>query len=493
MIFHRPFLPWAIALWLSLSLLGSVWLVRSEQQRLREAFETDARIVHRLLSQRAVQHEAILATLALLQPAEERSGVGAEERLPALYPQILKVERRHGDAMWPAPFAKALSAAESQSRQSGQAALGGVDFAAGNFWLVLATQPVSYALQVDLRAMIPQAEWPLPAQGSPVGLSLVRGADRYTIEAGLPAAPGVFHTRFEFHKKIAALSQPFEVVAWREFGWQAFPWWRMVAWSLALAAMLAFASWLLAQRRKRQRAEELVRLAQIARLNTLGEMAAGLAHELNQPLAAVSANAQAARRMLDDEPADVPAARSAMVQAVAQAKRAAEVLARLRRAIERPGVEERLAAVGLHEAAHKVLDLLDPESRRRGVSVVLAGDEAVIVNADPVALEQIIHNLLMNALHALEGVVEGERNLQLSISREADKGCLRVLDSGPGIPPESLPRLFEPFFTTKADGLGLGLSLCETLATSMGGRLQVANAPVRGAEFSLFLPLVEAA
>eukprot|EP01036_Dinobryon_divergens_P013500 gene13500-18218_t len=113
--------------------------------------------------------------------------------------------------------------------------------------------------------------------------------------------------------------------------------------------------------------------------------------------------------------------------------------------------------------------------------------------ADPVALDQIVHNLILNALQALEQVPTAQRRLTLTL-RTVDgtvggQGELAVADSGPGIPPDVLPRLFEPFFSTREGGLGLGLSLCETLASGMGGSLSAANNTTGGAVFRLRLPL----
>ncbi len=133
-------------------------------QQLQADFETDARIVHRLLSQRAVQHDAILSTLALLQPAapEQGSADAALPRLPSVYPQILDVLRRPADGAWPAA-APALAAAEAASRASGHAALAQPDLAAGRYHLVLASTPASYALHIDLHATVPRANGPWTA------------------------------------------------------------------------------------------------------------------------------------------------------------------------------------------------------------------------------------------------------------------------------------------------------------------------------------------
>ena len=198
------------------------------------------------------------------------------------------------------------------------------------------------------------------------------------------------------------------------------------------------------------------------------------------------ASTQAAGRLLDESPADLATAREAMAQAAGQARRAAEVLNRLRRLIERPGGPDAVRVVDLRESVDKTLDLLGPEFRSRSVQLSLQGDRRLTVSADPVGLEQIIHNLLTNAMHALEQVPQQERRVELSLSVADDRrfAIMKVADTGPGLPVDQLPRVFEPFFSTRPGGLGLGLSLCETLATSMGGRMAAANRPVRGAVFT---------
>lgn len=244
------------------------------------------------------------------------------------------------------------------------------------------------------------------------------------------------------------------------------------------------------QRRGRARAEELLRRGQTGRLSALGELAAGLAHELNQPLTAVLANAQASGRLFDEGPAALGAAREAMTQAAGQARRAAEVLSRLRRLIERPGGPEALRTVDLREAVEKTVDLLGPELRARGVRLSLNGEPKVIVLADPVGFEQIIHNLVTNAMHALEQMPVHERRIDLSLGWTDDQrfAIMKVGDAGPGLSADQLRHVFEPFYSTRPGGLGLGLSLCETLVTSMGGRIAAANQPMRGVVFSVWLP-----
>lgn len=485
---RRLFLPF-IALWLALSLIASGIEVGASRARHEEAFQTDARIMHRLLSQRAVQHEAILATMSLLQPGTQSVSAQEAQRLSSVYPQIVRVERWITAAPRDGELPATLAAATAESQRLQHAMLAAIDARAGHYWVVLAAHPASYALEIDVHAMVPWEEWPLPQQGSPVRVALQLGSEEVVVSTGTADEGGWLGQRLSFNKTIAADSQPFNVAVSRQLDWRSLPWGRLALWWLGCAALCGLFAWLQVQRRARRRAEELLRFGQIARLNTLGELAAGLAHELNQPLTAVSANTQAASRLLNTEPPDLETARQAMTQAVGQARRAADVLSRLRRAIERPGVAERMESVNLHASVRNVLALLQAETDRLGLEPALDGDTALQVQADPVALEQIIHNLLINALQAMAHTPKAACRLAIRIDAVDGMARLSIADGGPGIPPEALPRLFEPFFSTREDGLGLGLNLCETLATSMGGRVSAANLAAGGAEFCLTLPL----
>lgn len=459
--------------------IGCIVLARLELDSLRNAFETDARIVHRLLSQRIAQQDAVMAMLMLLQPT-----VDAGQRVTSVYPQILGVEQRSGDQAWPDAR---LQQADTASRQARQAVVSDIDFANGRYRLLQATATAGYVVLVDLQAMVPQEEWPMPRDTSPVRVSLEYNGQRFVIQ---PGDGDKGRWQFDFRKHLAG-SQPFEVVASRNVHWTDLPWLKMLVWSLLTVAALAALLALERQRAERRRAEELLRLGQVARLNTLGELAAGMAHELNQPLTAVLANTQAAGRLLNDDPPELATARDAMQRAAEQARRAADVVGRLRRVVERPEIAGQLQPVRLETVVRNALDLLEPELRRLDIKTMV-NIPALTVLADPVGLEQIIHNLLTNALQALAQMPSGERTLRIESRVSADQAVLSVTDSGPGITADALPRLFEPFFTTRDGGLGLGLSLCESLASGMGGALRAANHAPRGAVFTLQLPLAPA-
>ena len=159
---HALHLP-SLLLWVTVACIGCGWLVLDRLQQLHAAFETDARIVHRLLSQRVVQHDAIMATLALLQPAAAaadslHNAASPLPRLPSVYPQILAVLQRSAHSEWPPALQAELAAAEATSRRTGHAALAGLNLPAGRYYLVLAGTPASYALHIDLRTTIPTEE-----------------------------------------------------------------------------------------------------------------------------------------------------------------------------------------------------------------------------------------------------------------------------------------------------------------------------------------------
>lgn len=472
---------WWLAAWLGLSVAGAVLITRADVVRLREAFETDARIAHRLLSQRAVELDAVLATLALLQPAADANS--PERRLPSVYPQILAVQRHEPQIPWQQP---GMENAEKLSRSLRQPSLAQIDFSAGKYTLVLAASPVSFALLIDMNRLVPWNEWPADPQKNPAKVVLEHAGTRFVIQPGQISSRGGW--QFDFRKRLATDSQPFDVVASRHVAWSELPWATMLAWAVLAGVALSGVAALMRQREQRKRAEELLRLGQVARLNTLGELAGGIAHELNQPLTAVLANTQAAQRLLAEEPVDLPTVRNAMAQAAKQARRAADVVGRLRRLVERPNAAAYLRPVELLDAVRNVLHLLQPECAQRHVAPAFTADGPVWVTAEPVALDQIVHNLMLNALQAIDQVPDGQRTLLIAVLADSLHGTLTISDSGPGISTEAMPRLFEPFYSTREGGLGLGLSLCETLASNMGGTLSAANQASQGATFTLTLP-----
>jgi two-component system, LuxR family, sensor histidine kinase DctS len=238
------------------------------------------------------------------------------------------------------------------------------------------------------------------------------------------------------------------------------------------------------QAEARQRDQE-VRLQRSARLASVGEMASTLAHELNQPLMALSNFAVAARALAAQGAPDMLA--GALDEIVEQSKRASEIVKRVRAFINPQRAQyERvtIASVVTHAAA-----LLDPELRRDGTALRVALDDGdACVRGDRVLLEQVLVNLIHNAMHAMQDRPRG--SIELASGR-VDQGVrITVSDEGPGIPPEQLEQIFAPFFTTRPDGLGLGLNICRTIVEAHGGAMTVENRAGGGAAFSFTLPTV---
>jgi len=240
------------------------------------------------------------------------------------------------------------------------------------------------------------------------------------------------------------------------------------------------------------RAEEALRhaqaeLARVARVATLGELAASIAHEVNQPFTATVANAQAALRWLAAQPPDLEEVRDALEGIVAAGKRAGDVVRRIQELIKK--APPRVDRLDISDAIREVIELTRPEAVKNQVSVqVHLADGLPFVKGDRVQLQQVMLNLTVNAMEAMSAVAEGARELLITAARTPADVMISVRDSGPGLPAADLERVFEPFHTTKPNGLGMGLSISRSIIEAHGGRLWVAaNAP-RGANFVFTVP-----
>ncbi|MEC9433274.1 MAG: ATP-binding protein [Pseudomonadota bacterium] len=230
--------------------------------------------------------------------------------------------------------------------------------------------------------------------------------------------------------------------------------------------------------------------ARAARVSLLGELAAGIAHEVNQPLAAIAANAAAGIRWLDRPEPEVAEARTLTRRIAADAHRAAEVIARIRGMVS--GAAPAASPCSANAALRDAVAMLETEIRRAGARVALRLDPAdPAVIADPVQLRQVAANLAQNALQAMAG--RPQARLELGVRRAGDRVAIEVADDGPGIAPEHLPRLFDSFFTTRAEGMGMGLSITRGIVEAFGGTVRAANRPGGGACFTVELPPASAA
>ncbi len=246
---------------------------------------------------------------------------------------------------------------------------------------------------------------------------------------------------------------------------------------------------------KRQRPERCLighpfqmQLAHANRIAAMGQLTASIAHEVNQPIAATVANAQAALRWLGAEPPNLDEVYQALGRIVRDGNRAAAVVGRIRAHIK--GEPRRDERVDINAAIREVVEITRSEAMKYGALVQTELVEGLLlVHGDWVELQQVILNLILNALEAMSEMSDGSLELQITADKtESGDVLVAVRDSGPGLVPTTLEHLFKAFHTTKPNGLGLGLSICRSIIESHGGRLWAgANAP-RGAVFQFTLP-----
>jgi signal transduction histidine kinase len=280
------------------------------------------------------------------------------------------------------------------------------------------------------------------------------------------------------------------------------PAWRQYLWQIALGLLILVVQSVLIvalviQRRRRRLAEEesQARLSEVVHMNrrvAMGELAASIAHELNQPLGAIYNNVGAAQVLIGRAPPDLKEVADILDDIKQDDRRASEVISRLRSMLRKaPGNVEELA---LDEVVDGVLSLLRAEAESKGVSLRTEFEpDLPRIRADAVQLQQVILNLALNGLEAVRSQPEGQRQLTIR-GRRANARAVEVVvsDTGTGFDPKLLPRAFDAFVSTKPDGMGLGLSISRTIVEAHGGRMAVENSPDGGAVARFTLPLAPA-
>ena len=241
-------------------------------------------------------------------------------------------------------------------------------------------------------------------------------------------------------------------------------------------------------RRERQLRELQRELAHANRVVTMEQLTASIAHEVNQPVAAARNNVIAALNFLDKNPPDLQEVREALTCAAEDTDRAGAVVNRMRVLMQKASPRSDL--VDINEAVHEVIELTRGEALKNGVSVKTEFANGLpIITGDRVQLQQVVLNLILNALQAMGGDREGARQVLITTSQtESNDPCIGIRDTGPGLSSETLSRLFEPFYTTKPNGMGLGLAICRSIIEAHGGRLWATGCQPHGAVFQFIIP-----
>jgi C4-dicarboxylate-specific signal transduction histidine kinase len=234
-------------------------------------------------------------------------------------------------------------------------------------------------------------------------------------------------------------------------------------------------------------AEVRIELARIARIATMGELTASIAHEINQPLAAVVTNASASLRWIALQPPNLDEARAAATRTVREANRAGEVIGRIRALLKK--APPQMGQLQLNEVIQQVLALSRHELARAGITVQTElAPEVPALHGDRVQLQQVMLNLIMNAIDAMAVTTDGPRKLLIKSASVPEGVLVQVQDFGQGVVAREAERIFEPFFTTKPQGIGMGLSISRSIIEAHGGQLWVTPGSPHGAVFQFILP-----
>lgn len=423
-----------VIVWLLVCLISGV-LLYAEQIR-RQFWERDREFSTRYSTLSAVltQNESVLPLL------------NGEEDLAALrkkFPHILALEKTSG---------RALNAARVESTRDCQ------------YWL--------YNPWRQIRVLIDLAPL-LSTQHTFDALAI-----RFNDADNAPPAGAFWH----WQRTFAQPTQPFTLMATAKPHWLAVSWWVYPFLFFGWAVLIAAASLLLWQRRQRQHAEQRAHYYQYARLNTLGEITAGIVHEINQPLTAVQTWIQGAQRQ--QQQANPQAVSQALAAALVQTQRISALLTRFREHVVQEKVT--LRDIDLKPCWQQVVDLLEHERRSEHIAVSHAfAAGATRVLADRLWLEQVLHNLLSNAIQAQQECAQGW--VKITSEKRENWIYITLTDGGPGFSPEALQNAFMPFYSGRTEGIGLGMTLTESLMTRMNGSITLGNAPQGGAQVRLQL------
>lgn len=427
--------------WLLLTLLSSGGLTAYFLQQQYAEKSVNFRILYRDVTVKLSQHDAIIP---LLSASRYRGDV------QNIFPQIIR---------WrPYPGVEPRWSVVVEHN--------------GRYWLNADNQ----SLLIDLNRLLSDV-----AGKNAFGHLAILWNNRPLFERG--AANRTYY--WQWDKVIANQSQPFTLAVGDNPNWAAQPWPIILSPALFWGLALYLVSQYRANQRRRDIADLRTHYAELTRLNTLGELTAGIVHELNQPLTAILSYNQTALRLLQQQCTEqLP---QLLESAVVQIKRTDALLQQFRQKLA--SEQDDYQPVVLAQLWARVMTLLDNEIRRAKVKVSShIPDNLPALYAPPLWIEQIMHNIVNNALQAQLGNAVGTAWIRLEAGA-ADNGiALTITDGGPGLSEQALQQVFMPFFTTRANGIGLGMALTDTLIQRLNGAIEASNSAGQGACFRLWLP-----
>jgi len=280
-----------------------------------------------------------------------------------------------------------------------------------------------------------------------------------------------------------------EPTAWQRYSWH-------IAFTIALILVQAVLILVLLNEHRRRRLAEvqsrqrMAELARVMRFSTAGELTASIAHEINQPLGSILTNAESAQAILKSPSPDIAELNEIVVDILRDDRRASEVIRRMRSLLTKAPFE--LKSLDLNDVAREAVEFLSTLAVGRKVELVsVITPDALPILGDRIQLQQVILNLVVNAIDAMADMPSENRIISIRTSRVEDFAELSVSDRGPGIPGDKLKEVFEPFFTCKAEGMGMGLSIARTIIEAHHGLISARNQVHGGASFRIRLPLVQ--
>jgi signal transduction histidine kinase len=280
-----------------------------------------------------------------------------------------------------------------------------------------------------------------------------------------------------------------ELTVWQRYSWQIA---LITAVILAQAGLIS--ALLNAHRRRRvaevQSAQRTKELAHVNRFSMAGELTAAIAHEINQPLGAILANAETADEILQSSSPDIAELKDIVKDILHDDRRASEVIRRMRSLLKKTPFDPK--NIDLNEVVRETVDLLSPVAVGRKVELSsFLSPIALPIICDHIQLQQVIINLVVNAIDAMKDTPFEKRTISIRTSGVENFAELSVSDRGPGIPEDKLKEVFEPFYTSKAEGMGMGLSIARTIIEAHHGLISAKNRDHGGASFQIGLPLVQ--